>query len=352
MHVGVKEAVAQRVAQEGLHQRGGEPRQVQPHGLDRRASRKRRRVDPFERQHVLGGEFPVDGRHAEIAILARVLRHLGDGGRLQPQVHLDRDRAPERVDGLHQPQAPRLGGVALGRARREVERRKLGAQAPLDVGPQHFHGDGAAAFGSSDLGAMHLRDRGGRDGRTERRERRRQRPTQRCRDHRLRLALRERRHPVLQRLQIARQRDADDIRPRRQELAELHIGRPEPRQRRRQTHALHRLRWAVRSGARVAAPRVPAPAAAPGRPAQGHPPGQTRNPRARAETHGRAAEITNASRNAARRCRRSSRGATRGGSRRRGSSRRKPPASETGGSTRRDSGRARHRRRPRGPAPG
>ena len=41
------------------------------------------------------------------------------------------------------------------------------------------------------------------------------------------LGLRERRHPVLQRLEVARELDADHVRPRRQELAELHIGRPE-----------------------------------------------------------------------------------------------------------------------------
>ena len=43
--------------------------------------------------------------------------------------------------------------------------------------------------------------------------------------------LRERRHLVLQRFQIARERGPDDVGTRREELAELHVGRPEPRQR-------------------------------------------------------------------------------------------------------------------------
>ena len=49
----------------------------------------------------------------------------------------------------------------------------------------------------------------------------------------LRLGLRERRHPVLQALEVAGERRADDVGPRRQELAKLHIGGPERGERRR-----------------------------------------------------------------------------------------------------------------------
>ena len=45
---------------------------------------------------------------------------------------------------------------------------------------------------------------------------------------------RERRHAVLEPLEVARDGDADDVGPRRQELAELDVGRAEPRQRRRE----------------------------------------------------------------------------------------------------------------------
>ena len=55
-----------------------------------------------------------------------------------------------------------------------------------------------------------------------------------CDHHRLGLGLRERRHLVLQRFQIARERHADDVGPRRQELAELDVGRPELGQRGRE----------------------------------------------------------------------------------------------------------------------
>ena len=60
--------------------------------------------------------------HAEIRIVLHVVAHLGDGGGFEPQVHLDRDRTRERVDHLDHAQPPRLGRMALGVARREIER--------------------------------------------------------------------------------------------------------------------------------------------------------------------------------------------------------------------------------------
>src|SRR5580658_4564462 len=62
MHVGVKEAVTQCVAQKRLDQRAGKPAQVEALGLQAGAIRKWRRVDPFERQNFLAGAVPIDGR--------------------------------------------------------------------------------------------------------------------------------------------------------------------------------------------------------------------------------------------------------------------------------------------------
>ena len=66
MHVGVEEAVAQRVAQEGLDHRAGEVLEVEALGFELGAVVQRRAVDPVERQHVLGGAVPVHRRHAEV----------------------------------------------------------------------------------------------------------------------------------------------------------------------------------------------------------------------------------------------------------------------------------------------
>ena len=50
-----------------------------------------------------------------------VLRHLGQRRGLEPQVHLDRDRAAQRRDGLHQAQPPRLGDSASARRAANVK---------------------------------------------------------------------------------------------------------------------------------------------------------------------------------------------------------------------------------------
>ena len=202
-----------------------------PLASERRAVVQRRAVDPFQGQHVLGGAVPVHRRHAEVGIGLGVLRHLRQRGGLEPQIHLERDRAAQGGDGLDHAQPPGFRRQAFGLARGEGEGFEIDAEAPLDIGPQHLHGDGLAALGRDDLGAMHLRDRGRGDRRAERRVGLRQRLAQRGDDHRLGLGLRERRHLVLQRFQIARQRHADDVGPRRQELPELDVGRPELGQR-------------------------------------------------------------------------------------------------------------------------
>ena len=82
---------------------------------------------------------------------------------------------------------------------------------------------------------MHLRDRSGGDGRRQADEGLLDRPLQRRGDHRIGFVLRERRQPVLQRFEVARHGDADDVGARRQKLAELEISGAEPGQCPRQT---------------------------------------------------------------------------------------------------------------------
>jgi len=101
----------------------------------------------------------------------------------------------------------------------------------LDAWPQHLHRHRARPVGAHHLGAVHLRDRGGGDRWPERHERLGEGLLERSGDDALGLGLRERRHLVLQRFEVARERDADHVGPRRQELAELHIGGPERRER-------------------------------------------------------------------------------------------------------------------------
>jgi hypothetical protein len=87
---------------------------------------------------------------------------------------------------------------------------------------------GRNTFTATVFGAMHLRDRGGGDRRAEALEQLRHRLAESLGDGGLRLRLRKRRHPILQGFEIAGDFLADDVRPRRQELAELDVGRTEP----------------------------------------------------------------------------------------------------------------------------
>ena len=127
--------------------------------------------------------------------------------------------------------------MRLGVVRDKEEIGEVAAETRGDVGAQHLDGDRFAHAVTLDLAAMHLRDRGCGDRWPEARKGLRHRAFQRCRDHCLGFALRERRQPVLQAFQVARHRNPDHVGPGRQELSELEIGGPEPRQRARQPRA-------------------------------------------------------------------------------------------------------------------
>ena len=194
-------------------------------------------VDPLHRQHVMGGAVPVDGRHAEIRIVARVLRHLGHGGGFQPQIHFHRDRARHGVDDFDQPQPARFRRMRFRVMCDKKEIAEVAAEARRDIGPKHFDGNQLTLAVPQHLAAMHLRDRGRGHRRSQARKGLRHRAFQRCRNNGLGLLLRERRQAVLQAFEIARHHDADHVGPRGEELSELEIGRPQPCQRARQPRA-------------------------------------------------------------------------------------------------------------------
>ncbi len=228
-NVGMKKSIAKRVTQETLDHNATEIGEIQIPRQQRRTVVERRPVDPFHRQHVAGRQIPIHHRHSEIRIVPGILSHLGQGRRLEPQVHLERNRTGEGVDHFDKPQTPRLRRHELGIAGHEVECRKVDLEAPFDTGPQHLDGDRAPPRRRFDFGAMHLGDGGGRDWRAERDEHVGELFVQRRRDGIFRLSLRKRQHPVLQAFEVPGERGTDHVRPRRQELAELHISGAERR---------------------------------------------------------------------------------------------------------------------------
>ena len=159
MHVGMEEAVAQRMAQKTLDHLAAEIGQVDLRLFETGVIGECNAVDPFHRQDIVGGAVPVDRRHAEVRIAARILRHLGERGRLQPQIHLHRDRALHGVDDLDQPQPARLRRIGFGLVGDKEEIGEVAAEARCHMGPQHFYRDRMTRTVPKHLATMHLRDR-------------------------------------------------------------------------------------------------------------------------------------------------------------------------------------------------
>ena len=231
VHVGMEEAVADRMGEEGLDDLAAEAFEIMAGGTQRLDVGEPDTVDPFIDQDLARGQPPVRHRHAEIGVLPGVLGEFGEGRGLEPQIHFHRDGARQGLDHGGHAQAPRLGRAPLGKLRAEAHGGEIAMEAVADAGPEDLDRDLGAVL---QPGAMDLRDRGGRDRLAELGEDRLDRPVRRRLDRGARLRHREGRHPVLQGREVLGDLHADDIGPRRQELAELDIGRAEPGQGRRQ----------------------------------------------------------------------------------------------------------------------
>ena len=98
----------------------------------------------------------------------RVLGHLGNGGGLHAQIHLDGHGFRQRIDHGHGAQAARGRVQPLDHARGEEIAVQIAAEALLDAGAEHLDGDRLErAVGLAYARFMHLRDGGGGDRRPE-----------------------------------------------------------------------------------------------------------------------------------------------------------------------------------------
>ena len=281
----------------------------------------------------LGGALPVDAGHPEIRIVLGVLRHFRERGGFEPQIHFERYRTAQRRRGLDQPQPLRLGGILLGIAGGKGEGVLIELEAALDARPQDLHRDRLAG---------RRRSSPRRDGPA--RSMRRPPPGRSLRNVSLQRPAESAARPrpplvpaetaAIRSCRLSRSRAIaapDNIGPGCQELPELHIGRPEPGQRRRQAAGLAVARRAFDQPREPQSRSARAAAAARDRPKPARPRARTRNSRGRDAGDGRADDImrasdaasrlTAASRNASATSRRKSAGARRGQSRRRGSCR-------------------------------
>ncbi|MND62325.1 hypothetical protein D3C80_536070 [compost metagenome] len=82
MHVGVEEAIAQRMPQEGLDQRIGELVQVVAGGLQALDIRHLDTVNPFHGDDIATGALPIHLRNTETRIVLGIFGKFGKGGGL------------------------------------------------------------------------------------------------------------------------------------------------------------------------------------------------------------------------------------------------------------------------------
>ena len=178
------------------------------------------------RQSTVGTRKRPSGR----CVLGDVVGHLGDGGRLQPQVHLDLDRVGERVDHGHRPQAPRRRMKALDLAGGEEVAVEVAAEALLDAGAQHLDGHRPRHAVVDRHRLVNLGDRSSGDRRPELGEVILQPATQRRLCTALRASFIENGGSLSCRRLGPGEFGADQVATRGQELAELDVAGPQARQ--------------------------------------------------------------------------------------------------------------------------
>src|SRR5262249_632062 len=120
-------------------------------------------------------------------------------------------------------QTPGFRRESFGFTRCKEKGVQIRFETTLNSGPEDFHRYRVTSMICLDLGAMYLRDRSGCDSRPEACVDRGKRFVESCGDRRLRLALRKRRHLVLQAFQVAGNFCSNHVWTRCEELPELDI---------------------------------------------------------------------------------------------------------------------------------
>ena len=159
--------------------------------------------------------------------MRRILGEFGGCGGFETEIHFYLDGAGQRIDDLDRLQAAGLAEPAFGQARGEIHVAEVAFEMPLNSGTQHLYGDFTFVIAVVHARPVNLGNRGGGDRLSEAYKDAVERFAKRGLDARDRDRAGKRRHPVLQELELLDDGHADDVRPSRQELAELDIGWPE-----------------------------------------------------------------------------------------------------------------------------
>ena len=184
-----------------------------------------RALEPLERQHAGPRVRPVHLRHADVRLAGEVVVERLRVPPLEPVVELLADLPGELVDEPARIDEVERVHALLHEPRRLVEQREVGLDLARRARPLHLHGDLLAVRKRR---AVHLADRRRRDGLAfEVEEEPLDRVAEVLDDHALGLLERERAHVVLEAAQLGDDVGRHDVRPRREQLAELHEGRAE-----------------------------------------------------------------------------------------------------------------------------
>ena len=181
--------------------------------------------------------LPIDARHAEIRDRPACSRPISDSAAASSRRSISmRDRARQR---LHHGRGAADGASparALDEPRAEAHIGESRAKRAIDAGAQNLDRDVARRPSSRRGPCAPARSRRPPPARRSG-EKRRRRGLSSAASIVVRLRARERRHPVLQGFEPARDLDADDVGPRRQDLAELDVDGPSRAMRQREAGA-------------------------------------------------------------------------------------------------------------------
>ncbi len=150
MHVGVEEAVAQRVAQEGSGSPRGRARAGRGPGFERACDRTARVPSihsSVSTSWAVRSQSTAGTRKSGSSL---VFSAISDSAAASSRrsISIATERASV-VDHFDQPQPARLGGKRFRMMRREGEGVEIGLEAPFDAGPQHLDRDRTLAEGSA-----------------------------------------------------------------------------------------------------------------------------------------------------------------------------------------------------------
>ena len=225
MRVAVEDPVAEDHRHPGLRHHVREPAALVLRELARLEVGDLRSVEELERQHTCARVAPEHARDAHVRMTGEVPVERVGVTRLLAVVELLAHGAGELVDEPLRVDEVERADAFLRDLRRLVEQGEVRLDLPGRARALHLHGD-AAAVGEN--GLVHLADGGGGDRLLdELDEQPLDRLAQLLQDHLLDLRERERADVVLELSQLDDDVRRDDVRPRGEELTELHERRAE-----------------------------------------------------------------------------------------------------------------------------